>query len=145
MTMVRLQNARRNDPVAMVRDLEEHLNRVFGGAASAEAWTPAVEVFETDEAYVVEADLPGFAKEAFRIEAEDGRLLLSGERKREEAGKAQRVHRAERRFGKFERRFRFPRGFKADAVTAEYVDGVLRVTLPRREEDKPRTIDVKFG
>ena len=85
MTMVRLQNARRNDPVAMVRDLEEHLNRAFGGAASADVWTPAVEVFETDEAYVVEADLPGFAKDAFRIEAAEGQLLLAGERKREEA------------------------------------------------------------
>jgi len=143
MTMVRLENGRRNDPVAMVRDLEEHLNRAFGGAP-ASVWTPAVEVAETDEAYMVEADLPGFSKDAFRIEAAEGQLLLAGERKRDEAEKGRRLHRAERRFGAFERRFRFPKGFNAEAVSAEYVDGVLRVTLPKREENKPRTIDVKF-
>ena len=144
MTLVRVKDAQPSHAAAMVRELEQHLNRVLGAGSAADSWTPATDVRETNDAYVVEADLPGFAKDAFRIEAAEDHLLLAGERKPADKAEGCRLHRGERRWGAFERRFRFPKGFQAEAVTAEYVDGVLRVTLPKRDEHKPRTIDVKF-
>ena len=144
MTMVRLQNARRNDPVAIVRDLEEHLNRVFGGAASAEAWTPAVEVFETDEAYVVEADLPGFARDQVKIDVDDGILTIRAEMDESKNEEKDNFVMCERRYGKMRRSFNV-NGVDESNITAEFTDGVLKLNLPKRAERQQtgRSIEIE--
>jgi HSP20 family protein len=104
--------------------------------------TPAVDVRETDEAYTIDVELPGVPKEGIQIEAEGNVLTVTGERKREESKTEGIYHRVERWSGEFRRSFKVPDGFDTDKVGANLANGVLRVTLPKREEAKPKKIQV---
>jgi HSP20 family protein len=130
-------------PALALRDLEAHLNGVFAQSAQPRTWRPAVDIEETEQSYVITAELPGMKREALQISAEDNTVTVKGSCKREEG--EVKLLRAERRQGDFERSFQFPGGFNAEAVDAVYADGILTVTVPKREEDKPRQIEVKFN
>ncbi len=141
---------RQNDlaPWSALRDLEGTFGRMFGELTrehlvNESCWAPAVDLRETDEAYTLEADLPGIKKEDIEVVAVDNTVTLKGERKDTREARADGIHRFERRYGCFQRTFELPAGFKADEVAAKYEDGVLRVTLPKKEEAKPRQIEVK--
>nr|AAW02791.1 heat shock protein 18 [Codonopsis lanceolata] len=100
---------------------------------------------ETPEAHVFKADLPGLKKEEIKVEVEDGRVLqISGERSKEQEEKTDTWHRVERSVGKFHRRFRLPENAKVDQVTASMENGVLTVTVPKKEEKEPevKAIDI---
>ena len=104
---------------------------------------PAMDVSETAEAVTVRAELPGIQREDIEVLVEDGVLVLRGHRKAPEPREGRKFHRREMGHGRFQRRFRLPREVDADAIEAKLSDGVLELTLPRREENRPRRIEVK--
>ncbi len=145
MGLVRWRERGDLSPWSALRDLESQFNRVFGDFGLSSNWTmdPLVDISETDEAYVLEADLPGISKQDIELSCVDNVVTIKGERKHEKKVDDEGVQRTERRYGAFQRSFEIPGGFETDKVSAEYTDGVLRVTLPKREESKPKQIDVK--
>ncbi len=112
------------------------LPRIFGGEeVFTGKWSPNVDIFETDGSIVLKAG-------DFNLSIENYRLALTGERKFEKEDKGENWHRVERNYGSFTRTFTLPNTVNVDAVKAEFKDGVLKVTLPKREEVKARNINV---
>jgi HSP20 family protein len=103
-------------------------------------WSPLADLSETDNAYVVKADLPGVNKDQVDIQLQDRELVISGEIADDQNG--DRRHRSTRRTGRFEFRTYLPGEVNADAVTAQLSDGVLTVTVPKSEAAKPRKIEI---
>ena len=144
MTLVRWKSPHRLTSSVALRDLENHLNQVFGKTEWFDrAWAPAVDFRETPDAFVIEADLPGVNKEEIVVSVEDDVLTIKGERKQERNETEKGCCRHERVHGTFQRSIAIPGAFDADNIVAGYKDGVLRVSLPKREEDKPKQIEVK--
>jgi HSP20 family protein len=108
-------------------------------------WTPALDVYEDKENFIVKAELPGMKKEDVEVSLHDGALSISGERKSETKHEDAEAYRAERFFGRFQRTVTLPAPVAADKVKAQYKDGVLTVTLPKTEEAKPKQIDVSIS
>jgi HSP20 family protein len=106
-------------------------------------WTPAVDVYETPEAYVFTAELPGMKPEAVVIEVKENTLTIKGERPSVGLKEGERFHHRERPSGRFARVFRLPKPVAADAVAASYRDGILSVTVPLQVEAKSRKIPVQ--
>jgi len=121
-----------------------HFNRLFDTAenTNARSWNPAADVYETDTAIVINAELPGVNKDNISVDLKEGILTLKGERSEESEEKKESVYRKERRYGRFERAFRLPEGVKTEAITADYKDGVLKIGIPKPEAATPRTITV---
>jgi len=109
------------------------------------AWTPACDIFETEEALVIKFDLPEVKKDDVEVKIEQNVLTLRGERKFEEKTDREDYHRVERRYGEFLRSFNLPLYVDAAKINAEFKDGVLTVTLPKNEEARPKQIDVKVN
>lgn len=134
-------------------DLREEIDRLFESPLSELArtsqllsgWTPALDVYENKDNFVVKAELPGMKKEEIEVSLHDGCLSLSGERKTESKREDAEVYRAERFFGRFQRTVTLPSTVAADKVQAAYKDGVLTITLPKTEEAKPKRIDVSVN
>ena len=107
-------------------------------------WVPLADLSETDDAYVVKAELPGVHKDQVNIQLQDRELVISGEVAEPEDGNGhrRRHHHSSRRTGQFELRTYLPGDVKADAVTAQLSDGVLTVTVPKAEAAKPRKIEI---
>jgi HSP20 family protein len=143
----------RFDPNREVDSLQSEVNRVFdaffGGSAAgngrARRWVPAMDLVETEEDLVLRADLPGLSRGDVAIEVKDGTLTVSGERKAEHEEKSEGWYRVERAFGTFSRSLSLPRGVDADAVTAEFTDGVLEVRIPKPAEQKPHRVEIGAG
>jgi HSP20 family protein len=114
-----------------------------GGEAPAMAWTPAVDIYETDHDMTIKAELPDVDPKDIEARVEDGALYLKGERKFEKESKKEDYHRLERSYGSFMRSFSLPASVDAEKVAAEYKDGVLTLTLPKKEEAKAKTIKVQ--
>ena len=133
------------DPFREMTQVQNQLNRlvdqVWGGRQ--ESWLPAVDVFDKKDAVVLKAELPGMDPDAIQIEVEDNVLTIKGERRFEETVDEERYYRVERRFGSFQRSLALPQGVKADEIGASYEDGILVVTVPKAEEEKPKRIEVK--
>ena len=126
----------------------DRLNRMFDAAFSGEplaggAWVPAIDIYETAEKdVVVKADLPGLKREDIKVTFENNVLTIEGERTFETETAREQYHRVERGYGTFRRSFTLPATVDAARVEAAYQDGLLTVTLPRREESRPRQIHV---
>ena len=119
------------------------MNFAFGLTPAALAdmpWVPLADLSETDDAYVVKAELPGVNKDQVNIQLQDRELVISGEIADDQNG--DRRHRSTRRTGRFEFRTYLPGEVNADAVTARLSDGVLTVTVPKSEAAKPRKIEI---
>ena len=112
---------------------------------SPRAWIPPVDIFETGDSLVLKAELPGINPDDVEIRVEDNTLYLKGERKFEKEVKEESLHRVERSYGTFTRSFALPNTINADTVKAEYENGVLTLTMPKREEAKPRTIKINVS
>lgn len=127
-------------------DLRDEIDRFFESPLSRTSeflgWTPAFDVYEEKENFVVKAELPGMKKEDINVSLQDGDLIISGERKSETKSEGTEIYRAERFFGKFQRAVSLPATVASNKVKAEYKDGVLTVTLPKSEEAKPKQIEV---
>jgi len=105
-------------------------------------WTPPVDVVEEKEKYIVELDIPGLEKDAFKLSVNDNVLYVSGERKSEETKESDLYSYYERVKGKFERSFRLPNEINSGKIVASYKNGVLRLELPKKEEAKPQLINI---
>lgn len=115
----------------------------LGELVSSSQWQPSVDVTETDEALEVTVDLPGIKPEDIDISVTDDRLTIQGERKQETETKDKTVHRVERSYGSFFRSIALPQGTEPDKVTAESDQGVIRITLPKADQVKPKKVSVK--
>jgi HSP20 family protein len=143
MTLVRNGNRLAVTPWNLGRELDALSGNLWPEQSAA--FAPSMEVRETEDAYILEADVPGIPREAIDITIEDNRVTIKGERKAEEVKEAKGYHRSERRYGAFERSFTVKDGFDGEKVEARVEHGVLRLTLPKRAEQKPRRIEVKVN
>ncbi|MBZ5515602.1 MAG: Hsp20/alpha crystallin family protein [Acidobacteriia bacterium] len=115
----------------------------FGeGELSTRTWAPPVDIYENENDIVLKAELPGVDPKDVEVRVEDNTLYLKGERKFEKEVKQENYHRVERSYGSFARSFSLPSSINAEKVKAEYKDGLLTLTLPKREEAKPKTIKI---
>lgn len=145
----------RLDPFRELAAMQDRINRIFGDAYNRRAdddmslrgdWIPAVDIFENDKhELVLRAELPGIDRSDIDLRVENNMLTLRGERKREKEVRDEQYHRVERLYGTFSRSFTLPSTVDAGNVSADYRDGVLTVVLPKREEAKPRQIQVKVN
>lgn len=108
-------------------------------------WSPALDVHDDKEAFTVTLEAPGLKKADFEISYHDGVLSIAGERKQEKEAKEKNYFRRERLFGRFTRSVSLPAGVKSDAISANYQDGVLTISLPKAEEAKPKHIEVNVN
>src|SRR4051812_15330625 len=140
------------EPLRELNSLQSEMNRLFNTVFDAPAtgaaagtmrrWMPAMDLVETDDHFVLRADLPGMGEDDINLEFEDGTLTLSGERKAEHESKGEGFYRLERAFGSFSRSLTLPRGVDPEAVTASFDRGVLEVRIPKPEERKPKRINI---
>ena len=151
MTMVRWQ------PFHNLVSVQDRMNRIFDDAFHAQrggaeddwalggAWAPAVDIFEHEGSIVLKAELPGIDANDVDIRVENNVLTLRGERKFESDVKREDCHRVERAYGTFSRSFTLPNVVDTEKIKADYKDGVLQVTLPQKEEAKPKQISIVVG
>ena len=128
------------------RDMNRVINEFFGeenGGEHRMCVTPQTNVAETEKEYEITLDLPGLKPEEFNVELCEGQLRVSGERKQETEEKGKTYHRVERRYGQFRRVIPLEANVDADNIQAEYTDGVLRVSVPKKETSQPKRIEVK--
>lgn len=123
----------------------ENLFEDFWSVPAARAWVPALDFAETADAYVVHVEVPGVDPKEVEISIEDGRLEITGEKSVESKDEKQGWFRLERRHGSFHRVVELPGAIDTDQVKAESRNGVLTITLPKREEAKAKKIDVTVG
>ena len=141
----------RYDPFRDLRSLQEEVNRLFSTnltrgfgeeGIGRGAWNPSVDIYENKDQIILEAELPGMNRGDFELTVENNVITLRGERNFEKKDDTDNYHRVERSYGSFTRSFTLPQTVSAEGATAEYTNGVLRVTLPKREETKARRIEV---
>jgi HSP20 family protein len=138
------------EPFREMAALQNEMTRLMGGLLEGngrtnQAWTPAVDVWETENELVYAFDLPGIPEDKISVELEESALTVSAERERKEEVSNDRFYRFERRFGSFSRTIGLPQGVNEDSISAEYRDGVLEVHVAKPEEPKPRRIQVGTG
>ena len=138
------------EPLREMSSLQTEMNRLFNtmfesptvGNGGTRRWTPAMDLAETENHFVLRADLPGIDESDVKIELEDNVLTVSGERKSERETDGEGFHRVERQFGSFSRSLTLPRGVDPEAVSAAFDRGVLEVRIPKPEQRKPRRIEI---
>ena len=120
------------------------LASVLGGeSAQSVAWSPVVDIEETELNYLIRAELPGLSKEKVKVTVEDGVLTLSGERDLERKVEGKTFHHIERSHGTFTRSFTLPENAEAESVSANYKDGLLEIRVAKSEEALPKSIEVR--
>src|SRR5580765_6792421 len=130
------------DPLANLRLFEDAFTRMLSEPQTNRPWAPAVDVYETENELVLKADLPDVDLKDIDVRVENQTLTIAGERKFEKKDSGNGYHRIERNYGNFVRSFAVPSAFDTDNVNAGYRNGVLTVTLPKKEAAKPRQIKV---
>ncbi len=133
------------DAPATFNLLDQVLDRFANQPVGARPWGPAVDIVENDKELVLSADLPGVKLEDVEVKIEDGTLTLSGSRKFENEDNKNGYHRIERSYGQFHRAFALPDSVDATKVEAAFDSGVLKVTLPKKEIARPRTVKVEIA
>ena len=143
------------DPATETASLSHRMGRLFDEMSGRGLWRPAEErplrgawvaainVFKENDAMVISADLPGLKPEDVEVTVEQGTLTIRGERKLEEASEGETYHRVERLYGIFERTFTLPSSIDTDKIEAKFANGEMVLTLPKREESKPRAVKIK--
>ena len=145
------------EPVRELTTLQNEMNRLFstffdtpagggnGGAQGLRRWVPAMDLVETDDHFVLRADLPGLGPDDVNIEVEDNVLTLSGERKEERETEREGFYRVERASGSFRRSLTLPEGVDLEDIAASFDKGVLEIRIPKPEERKPRKVSISVG
>jgi HSP20 family protein len=133
---------RRTWPAEFRRLLRPSEGDVAGAAAQ---WTPSADVSETEQEFIVHAELPGVAKEDIKVAVEHGMLTISGERRVDKEEKGRKFHRVESFRGSFSRSFGLPDSVDVGAIHADSKDGVLNVHLPKKSLEKPKPVEIKVG
>jgi HSP20 family protein len=139
----------RLEPFRGLSTRQDQFNRLFNESfrnhpeeSALTTWAPAVDIYETPNELVVKADLPDVNEKDIDVRVENSLLTIRGERKFEKSVSEENFLRVERTYGAFSRSFSLPNTVNAEAIGADYKDGVLTVTLPKREESKPRQVKV---
>jgi HSP20 family protein len=148
------------DPYRDLEEMGDRLNRAFGGfgrlgltrpgewgreALTVPEWSPMVDIVETDDEYLIKAEIPEVKREDVKVSVENGVLTMQGERKQEKEEKGKKFHRMERFYGSFLRTFTVPDNVDDTQVKADFKEGVLFVHLPKTEKAKPKAIEVKVA
>jgi HSP20 family protein len=138
------------DPFRELFELQRGINELFdeGFSGSREsvglrAWSPAVDVYEDENEFVLKVELPGINRDDVKVSVNENTLSVSGERRVENEDKRDNYHRIERSYGQFYRSFTLPPNINTEAIGAQFKDGILRLSLPKKEEAKPKQIEVK--
>lgn len=108
-------------------------------------WSPKVDIYETQDNYVINAELPGLTKDQINIDVNDNTLTIKGEKKFEEKVEKDNYVRVERSYGTFSRSFVLSDNVNTEGITANYKEGILELTLPKKEEAKPKEIKVQIN
>ena len=143
----------RRDPLRTLNSLQEQFSRLFddpyfrgsGIDSTLTAWSPAVDIYETEQDLVMRADLPDLSEKDIDVRVENNMLTIRGERKFEKDVAEDNYLRMERAYGSFSRSFSLPNTVNTDQIKADYRNGVLTVTLPKREESKPKQVKVSVS
>jgi len=142
------------DPFRELEGVHKRMNELFERAlarsdfdapGSVGSWVPEADVYETPDALVVELELPGLDHDAIELRVDDDELIVEGERKMQRGSGEERFHRVERRYGRFARRFRLPSTVDRESVEARFRNGVLTVSLGRRQQEQPKPIKVPIS
>ena len=131
------------DPLASIRVFEDAFNRMLTEPQTNRPWAPAVDIYETENELVLKADVPDVDMKDIDVRVENQTLTIAGDRKFEQQGPCNGFHRIERSYGAFVRSFAVPSAFDTENVAAAYKNGVLTVTLPKKEAAKPRQVKVQ--
>jgi HSP20 family protein len=156
MSLIRRNNVNVWDPFREFQELSDRLSRVFQGALPANQegheqaltvfdWAPAVNISETDKAYLLRADLPEVKKEDVKVTHENGVLTLEGERRQEKREENEKFHRVESSYGKFMRRFTLPDEAQEEGIEATFKDGALTVVIPKAAAKRPKTREIRVA
>ena len=147
-----MRTMNRWEPSRGAATLQEQINRVFGDMlertgeeSNLTPWAPAVDIFETEHELVVKADLPDVNPQDLDVRVENNILTIRGERKFENKVNEENYLRVERAYGSFSRSFSLANSVKSEAIKADYQNGVLTLSIPKREEAKPKQIKVNVG
>jgi HSP20 family protein len=139
------------DPFKDLNLLQERMNHLFeeanrgwraGEPSATTAWSPAVDIYETDSEIIVKAEIPGVDKKDIELSLEENVLTLKGERQFEKETKDENYHRIERAYGSFSRSFSIPAVVDEKKIEADYKEGVLTIRLPKTEKTKPKQIRI---
>jgi len=140
------------DPFKDLNVLQDRMNRLFEDAAgrgwrgheatSTTTWSPVVDIFETANEIFVKAEIPGVDKKDVSLHLENNVLTLKGERRFEKETKEENYHRIERAYGAFSRAFAIPVTVDDDNIRAEYRDGILTIALPKKQQVRPKQIQI---
>ena len=131
------------DPLTNIRLFEDAFSRMLSEPQANRPWSPAVDIYETENELVLKADLPDVDQNNIDVRVENQTLSISGERKFEQQDAGKGYHRIERNYGAFTRSFAVPNTFDTEKINASYKNGVLSVALPKKEAAKPRQIKVQ--
>jgi HSP20 family protein len=132
------------DPLANLRLFEDAFSRMLTEPQTNRPWAPAVDIYETENELVLKADLPDVDLQDIDVRVENQTLTISGERNFEKKDTTKGYHRIERNYGSFVRSFSVPNSFDTENIGAEFKNGVLSVTLPKKEAAKPRQVKVEI-
>ena len=133
------------DPLASIRVFEDAFTRMVNEPRATRPWSPAVDIYETENELVLKADVPDVDPKDIDVRVENQTLTISGERKFEQENSSKGYHRIERSYGSFVRSFAVPNTFDTDKIGAGFKNGVLTVTLPKKETAKPRQVKVEVN
>ena len=142
------------EPTRELGTIQSEMNRLFNSffdtptqsnGASFRRWIPAMDLVETDDSFVLKADLPGLAEADVNVELDDNVLTISGERKAEHEDRKAGYYRVERSYGSFRRSLTLPEGVDAESVKATFDKGVLEVSVPKPAQQTPRKVQITVG
>ncbi|MDD2733913.1 MAG: Hsp20/alpha crystallin family protein [Desulfuromonadaceae bacterium] len=140
------------NPLRELRTMQDQMNRLLNLSWNHDLpsedikeglWQPAVDIYETADSIVIKAELPDVDQKDIEVRIEDSTLILKGERKHEDEVKKENYHRIERYFGTFQRSFSLPASVDQEKVAADCEKGVLTITLPKKEDTKPKQISIQ--
>lgn len=140
------------DPFRNMTTLQDRINRIFEEASSRSRdyedevskcdWRPIVDIYDTEKAIIINAELPGLSREDIALDVKENILTLKGERKFNDEVKDENYYRRERCFGAFERAFTLPSAINSEKIKANFKDGILKIEIPKPEEKKPKQITI---
>jgi HSP20 family protein len=138
------------EPLREIEDIFDRYTRAMGWPSNRGQelittgdWTPRVDVSETDNEFVIKAEIPEVKKEDIKVSVDNGVVTIQGERKQEKEEKGKKFHRVERYYGSFVRSFTLPDNIDETKIKASFKDGMLNLQIPKTAEAKPKTIEVK--
>lgn len=139
------------DPFKEISSLREEIDRLFDSffgrksfiAEREHTFSPAIDVEETEDSFIIRAEVPGMKKEDIKVTVDENGILISGERKKEKEEKGKTYHRIEISYGKFKRYIPFPKEVQPEKAKAKCKDGILEIEVPKSEKAKPKEIEIK--